>query len=174
MEKKNGGMILKRSKFKVFSEHGTSFNVVLIPYKEDISYFSFLREQHQKGYRQIIVNSEMMIKLLKVLTSDYSLSIVNIEFMEDNIELNNQISYLVDGVNDKKQGAINALIAQLSLISEESSIDIKSIEIKKTLRQNIKNPLYLKIQSNGIISTNNENSEFLSTVVVKEIEDYFW
>lgn len=132
-----------------------------------------MREQHQKGYRQIIVNSEMMIKLLKVLTSDYSLSIVNIEFMEDNIELNNQISYLVDGVNDKKQGAINALIAQLSLISEESSIDIKSIEIKQTLRQNIKNPLYLKIQSNGIISTNNENSGFLSTVVVKEIEDYF-
>lgn len=164
---------MKRSKFKAFNEPGKSFKVVLIPYNENASYFNFLSEQHKRGYRQIIVNSEMMIELIKILLLEYSLSVANIEFMEDNIELNDQISYLLKGANDGKKEALKALLAQLSLIAEESSIDIKLIEVKGYLNNDIKRPLFFRVQSNGGFSINDNGYEFVRDVVIKKIEDYF-
>ena len=59
------------SKAKLFknnqSSHGT---VCVVPYNDNIEYYTFLKQQREVGNKQIIITSDIMINICLLYTSD--------------------------------------------------------------------------------------------------------
>ena len=57
---------MKMKKHKLFWKIGDSDKQIISqPFDDEDEYYSFLKVQFDKGYRQIIVSSEAMIELIK-------------------------------------------------------------------------------------------------------------
>lgn len=53
-------------KAKLFWKPGNkSRGIIVIPYDDRMEYYSFVKERHDAGFRQIIVTSETMIQLIQ-------------------------------------------------------------------------------------------------------------
>ena len=140
---------MKFCKGKLFWMHeNNSYAIKNIKWNEDlVDYFSFLKEQRNLNYHQIIISAETYISFLKYITIDKGFTIVNIEFMEDDAEYNDQITVLLSQMQSNPSNLIYLLDA-LMPISEKSSIEIKSIRFKKRIN-GIAQQFY--IQSNGVV-----------------------
>lgn len=141
-------------KAKLFWCNDDENNIIAIPLVDDSDYYSFLRSCHNKGYRQIVVTSEIMMQIIRNVCS-HDMRITKIEFMEEDPELDQEISNLLQVINNSPARLID-LIEKLEFLSERSSIELKSIYVKQPYspEERIKS---FYIQSNGIIGVNPES-----------------
>lgn len=137
-----------------------------IPYDESaVDYYAFLKEARTKGYRQVIVTSEVMLDFIMFIYSEKRQKTYKIELMEEDDELETEIKELLRKVDDNPY-SISLLIEKLRFLAEKSSIDIKRVYIKGIYQDGAENYF---IQSNGIIgvdethyaSVTNEISVFI-------------
>lgn len=146
-------MIYKKA--KLFWKLDDTFKVIFcVPFDDDLEYYVFLKQCHNDGYRQIIITSALMIELVEHFVMEIGLSIFDIEFMEEDQDLQSEVKDLIDKVS-KNKAFLGKLITRLNFLSEKSSIDIKRIYIKGRSSENVAINFYL--QSNGLIGINNES-----------------
>lgn len=119
-----------------------------IPYDESaMDYYTFLKESRAKGYRQVIVTSEVMLDFITFIYSEKQQKVYKIELMEEDDELELEIKELLRKV-DNNPFSISLLIEKLRFLAEKSSIDIKRVYFKGNYQDGTENYF---IQSNGII-----------------------
>lgn len=141
--------------------------IFCIDLNDDVEYYSFLREMHEEGYRQVIITSEIMVHLIEYFVIEKGLFVSDLEFMEDDEELKNEITELITVVFENK-AFLSRLIEKLNFLSEKSSIDIQRIYFKGRNQDGVAVNFYL--QSNGIIGIDKKNFLFVSNEVSNLIE----
>ena len=163
---KKGVRAVVYKKAKLFWSNNDKNSIIAMPLDDNVDYYSFLRSCRNMGYRQIVVTSEVMMQIIRNVYSQ-NMQITKIEFMEEDPELDQEISNLLRVINSKPVRLID-LIEKLEFLSEKSSIELRRIYVKKpySLEECVKN---FYIQSNGIIGANNEFfneiTKRLSTIV---------
>ena len=126
-----------------------------VPYDDKMDYYMFVKKQHDVGFRQVIVTSEVMIQLIqKIVIRGFRVS--RIEMAEEDDELDQQIRVLLDRIY-KKPACLSELISLLSFLSEKSSIEIQQISIRGRTEDGIAVEGF--IQSNGLLGMNREVSD---------------
>ena len=92
-----GSVYMKLEKGKLFrSSTATLKRVCSRKWEESTTeYYSFIKSCKNEGYRQIIISSEIFIKLIEYFVIQLGFSIVKIEFMEDDDEFSKNISILI-------------------------------------------------------------------------------
>jgi len=136
-----------------------------LPYDEsDKDYYAFLKEARAKGFRQVIVTSEVMLGFITFIYSEMQQKVYKIEFMEEDDELDAEIKDLLRRVEHNPY-AISLLIEKLRFLAEKSSIDIKRVYIKGNYQNSEENYF---IQANGIIGVD----ETHYVPVIKEISAF--
>lgn len=114
--------------FKFFIEKNE--NIIAIPYLQENqkSYFKFVKQQYERGLRQIIITSKIMIKILEEYFLNKKFRIVEIKFAEEDLELNYEIEKALEEL-EKDRGYFFKLLKKLEFIANNSSIDIEKIEL---------------------------------------------
>ena len=136
-----------------------------LPYDESaVDYYAFLKESRAKGYRQVIVTSEVMLDFITFIYSEKQQKVYKIELMEEDDELETEIKELLRKVDDNPY-TISLLIEKMRFLAEKSSIDIKRVYIKGNYQDGAENYF---IQANGIIGV--DKTHYAS--VVKEISAF--
>lgn len=113
----------------------------------DIDYYSFVKKNCSLGYNQIIITSEIMLELIKYYFLSRKFKIENIEFIEEDQELSDEMDYILNQLLIDR-GYLSVLIEKLEFISDNSSIDIKRIQLSSGLNE--ENKFSLFIQVNGL------------------------
>ena len=145
--------------------------IFCISYDDKIEYYTFLKQCHNNGYRQIIITSEIMIKLIEFFVVENNFTIYKLEFMEDDDELQMEIRGLFQQMTNNI-AFLSKFIEKLNFLSEKSSIEIKRIYFKGRDKKGVASQFYL--QSNGIIGINKENFSFVSNSIGSLIERYLF
>lgn len=158
---------------KLFIDKNESNNkIVKVPYDQSqkFDYYSFVRKCHEEGLQQVIITSKIMIELAKYYFLDRKFRISSIEFIEEDKELQTEISSILNML-EKDRAYFELLISKLEFIACHSSIDIKKICFKGSSVSN--NVINLMFQVNGIYGVSNTNFEEESNNVIKKIKRYF-
>ena len=139
-------MALKKA--KLFWKRGDCVKkIIAVPYDDKIDYYTFVKENHDSGFRQVIVTSEAMIWLIqKIIIGKFRIS--EIEMAEDDDDLNQEISALLNLV---KQNPVflTELVSKLEFLAEKSSIEIQRIGFLGRTENGIAVQGF--IQSNGLL-----------------------
>lgn len=161
---------MKQKKAKFFWKKNNSLKEIsCIEYNDEIEYYSFLKNCHSQGYRQIIITSELMIEIVKYFVMEKNLSVIKIELAEDDHELKEELKFLIEQtIRDRV--FFQQLIEKLYFLAEQSSIDIQRVYIKG--RNHEKAAINFFIQSNGIIGVNIDSFKSISNDIKKIIEGY--
>lgn len=138
---------------------------------DSLEYYTFLKKCHQDGFRQIIITSEIMIKLIEHFVLEAKYTIYSIEFVEEDETLNDDISALLALVATDT-AYLSKLLEQLHFLSEKSSIDIKRIYFKG--RNTEKQAVNFFIQSNGILGIDENSFLQICEKVSNLIERYLF
>lgn len=106
-------------------------------------YYSFIKKYKDKGYSQVIISSYLMIRILVNYISDRKFKVINLNFMEEDDELKSEINELLLKMkhDEKKNEAFTRLLLKLQFLKDNTSIEIKNIEMvgkKKTKDENVK------------------------------------
>ena len=136
---------LKFEEAKIFKD--TTNSLTFVKYNPDDDYFDFIAEQcSNKKLNHFIVTSNKMIELIISLVMDYKFELKKVEFMNDDENLYTEINDLVmKSTNDSSTFIF--LLRKLQLLSDEQSIDILKIFLKKRCKEK---STQIKIQANGI------------------------
>ena len=96
-----------------------------------------------------------------------SYKITSIEFMEDDVTLKNEIDSILSKLR-LERAYFGLLLEKINFLSEESAIDIRSIELRG--RNDKKEAINITLQVNGIIGINEKCFEEESEILIKKIE----
>lgn len=153
-------MQYKRAKFFFDYKKG---KVHCIPYNGKIDYYCFIKKYREEGYNQLIITSQIMISLIKYLVLEKNLTVYEIEFMEDNIDLDEKIRKLLSKLKTDLT-LLPYFIDELRFLEDKSSIEIKRISFKG--RDDNRNAINLYIQVNGVLGINTEMYDSISSLLV--------
>lgn len=156
---------MKNRYAKIF---GTSFEnkIVNIEYSPGNDYYEFIREQREAGFKQIIITSEIMLKIIDEYFLNRKMNISSIEFMVDDDCLDKEVKSILNNMLSDR-AYYNKLIDKIKFLIEESSIDIKKIELKGKLEDNTVISIF--IQVNGILGINEDHFEDEAKRLVNKI-----
>ncbi|WP_034538264.1 hypothetical protein [Carnobacterium inhibens] len=155
--------------YKVFINNKNSrLDIIKILEKD---YYFFVRSTMNNGYSQIIISSDIMLKVLRKFFIEKKAKIVTIDFFEEDNDYKNQLELLISSVNRDRDYFIN-LMDELSFLSEKQSVDIKSIRIK--YRKNDK-PIDISLSVNGLVKIGgndkvDEEIIFLNEVIWENVK----
>lgn len=135
---------------------------------KDCDYYGYVKHYHQFGYHQLILTSDLILDLVSYYFLEKHLSISKIEFLEDDLNLNNRIQSLIESCKSDR-AYFAELIKELNFISEESSIDIKRVSLINRINQTEK-PKSLFFQVNGIIGIDEKNYTNEIEVLIKKLQ----
>lgn len=121
--------------------------ICYVPFNDDCEYYVFLKEYHDKGYKQIIITSELMSGLMRFFCQEKNLSVYEIDLMEDDEDLDAELNDILQKM-ESNRAYFGRLLDKLHFLSEQSSIEINRINFKG--RHDGK-PVRFFIQANGII-----------------------
>ena len=160
---------MKDKKAKLFWKKGAvPKKICLIMLDENLDYLNFVKKQHEIGWRQVIITSEVMINLIEKLKED-NLDLYDIEFMEDyESEIKNEIKDYID-LMKKEKSYFSIILKELYFLSERSSIEIKRIYFKGRNENN--SVVRCFVQSNGIISVNDSSYNYISEKIRRIVEE---
>lgn len=159
-------MVCKKAKL-FWKVNSTSKNVFCVSFDDNAEYYTFLKQCHNDGYRQIIITSEIMVSLIEHFVLEKNILVYDIVFMEDDDALKDEISNLLTTVSTNIV-FLNKLIEKLNFLSEKSSIDIQRIYFKGRNSDGIAVNFYL--QSNGIVGIDKRNYDSVSNEISNLIE----
>lgn len=159
-------MINKKAKFFwKMTENGK--RAIALPLDEDVEYYCLLKKYRGEGFKQIIITSEIMIKLIEYFVLNKKYKNYKIELMESDKDLNKEINSIIEKVNEEEV-YFSELIKLLNFISEKSSIEISRIYFKG--RDLNGKAINFFIQSNGITGINEEQFSFISDEILNLIQ----
>ena len=146
-------------------------NIVAIPYlqEDQKKYFRFVKEQYEKGSRQIIITSKIMLKVLEEYFLNKKFRIVEIKFAEEDLELNQEIEKYLEEV-EKDRGCFFKLLNKLEVIANNSSIDIEKIELVSSKRINEAYTSF-SLKVNGIVIIDGNTIENDINSIIKNIKE---
>lgn len=159
-------MVYKKAEL-FWKANNISKDVFCIQYDDNVEYYTFLKQYHDNGYRQIIITSEIMVGLIEHFVLENDFCVYDIVFMEDDQDLTDEISQLLPMLSNNK-AFLGKLVEKLNFLSEKSSIDIQRIYFKGRTTEKIAVNFYL--QSNGIIGIDINNYSSISTEISGLIE----
>lgn len=147
--------------------------IVPKPYDPAINkdYYSYVKRYCDKGFNQFIITSEYMMELLEYYFLERKFSITEIIFLEDDLELEENISWHLERLTEDR-AYYNKLIDRLKFLFDDSSIDIKRIVLQGKLLDQKKGYMSIMAQVNGIYSIdlkqeehfNEENKKIISII----------
>lgn len=140
---------------KIFRSYdGMNYRFLLIPYTATDNYSSFIKANREQGLRQVIINSEIMIKILVSVVKDENSVIQQVKLNNYNDEdIQNEIDNIARGVKTNRTN-IGELVRVLSWASEDNSIDIETVTIAY-MNNEINKFESIDIFCNGILSGHN-------------------
>lgn len=136
--------------------------VFCIPFDDKSDYYTFLKEYHTNGYKQIILTSEFISYLMEYFAIEKKILVYKIEFMEEDTDLSEEINRLLYLVSVEKI-YFSKLMEHIRFLSEKSSIDIKRAYFKG--RNIKKDAVNFYLQANGIIGVDRGNYEEISNII---------
>lgn len=153
-------MILKKG--KVF-QNIVSKKVESILYESTSSYYEFIKSAQIKGYKQNIITSDIMIKILENFLFSYNVTINEIIFLEEDYELESEIKNLINKININSLYWIQ-LKERLLFLSNTDSIDIKKISFRCNTE---KYQFLVDVFINGLFSVNSKYDDRYDIVKAK-------
>ena len=162
-------MTFRRAKLFQKKENNQE-NIYAIAYDTDVEYCTYLRNMFSDGYKEIAITSEIMLNIIKTMCATKGYSIYEIEFDEEDEELNQEVDTLIKKVSSNPE-YLTVLMDMLKSMSEEMSVNIKRIYMKgKYEEYNVPN---FFIQSNGIVGINQECYEQILGIICDEVKRCF-
>lgn len=149
---------------KIFLDNFNELVGLIYTPSPNIDYYSYIKEQSDLGYHQVIITSQMMINLIEYLCIDRDFEVTKIELLEEDINQDDTISQYLN-LTKKNKIYFHKLIEELKFIKDESSIDIKRVHFighskdKKCFR--------FFIQVNGIYEIDKEFFEYETNELIK-------
>lgn len=127
--------------------HNGQRQICYIPFDDGCEYYDFLKKFHDKGYKQIIITSELMSDLMRFFCQEKNLSVYEIVLMEDDEDLDAELKDILQKM-ELDRSYFERLLNEIRFLSEQSSIDINRIYFKGRY-----NGVAVRffIQANGII-----------------------
>ncbi len=134
--------------------------------KIEHEYYEFVKKYHLDGFHQVILNSEVILKLTSYYFLNRGMSISEVLFLEDDETLSSRIDGLISKCSFER-GYFTKILEELKFVHEESAIDIKRISLINKTGSNM--PYSIFFQVNGIIgidelSYENEKSTVSQTI----------
>lgn len=155
---------MKKKSFKLFRNQEN--NIVGINYsnRDQQQYFSFIKEQQEKGFYQVIITSRLMLKILEKYFLEYNYKIEDLRFEEDDEEVEKQKNYILDEIENDR-GYFIKLVDKLKFLSKNLSIDIYEMSLTS-----LKTYGNIKIKVNGIINTDDIKFDEIENIceIIKE------
>lgn len=141
-------------------------HIEAVMYDNSKEYYTFLKQCHESGFRQVIITSSIMLSMIEELVVERKFSITKIEFMEEDNELEETVNQLLENV-ERDRAYYEKLIKYLEFLSEKSSIDLKRIYFKG-FSHNLTVDLFAQV--NGIIgiSKNKYDDEIIAVTELVE------
>lgn len=130
-------------------------------------YYKIVKENCQKGYKQIIITSNMMTSILKKYFYDKKFNIATLEFMEEDEALKTEVELILAKMRQER-GYFGELLNKICFLSTESAIDIKKIELKG--RNDKDSAVSILLQVNGIFGINEKCFDEESKILLQMIE----
>ena len=117
------------SKYGKIFKNALNNKVECVLYDKEQDYYSFIQDMLSHSYHQCIVTSNIMIKIINDLLLTEKIEILSIEFMIEERELDEEIKTIIKKM---KSNLLywNVLKDKLSFLSQNDSIEIKSVNFK--------------------------------------------
>lgn len=163
-----GGFTMKQAKiFRRVVKNIYSFKLVDYPSSE--SYSSLIKEQKKHGYRQVIINSEIMIKIILKALDNTKIVLKDI-VLQDSVDSDyrEEIQRKIKKCNDNSN-VLTELLTSLAWASEEDSIDIDKIKFAYELNDEFH---YITIICNGVLS-GSEINRFYNDIIEAALKESF-
>lgn len=162
-------MILKEGKiFRNSKNIATNIEIIVKEYdKAKDDYYRFIKEYNRLGLKQVIITSEIMIKLMEIYTINRKFNINKIDFIVEDSILNDEINMYLAKIREDRAN-LGYLLGHLKFLAQDDSIDIKSITLQgKAI--NIDKESRIIVRVNGLFSISDysyhDESEFLRGIV---------
>lgn len=135
---------------KIFRKiYNNNYTFKLANYIQNISYLELVKQEKRNGFRPVIINSEIMIRIITRAIINKKIVLKKIKF-NDNVEeeYRDEIDGMVAQINDNP--TINTeLMTSLAWASEDNSIDIERLSFS----YEIEGEFYqIEVISNGVLS----------------------
>lgn len=164
-------MTFKKAKLFRFKKDQNE-RITCISYDDNEEYYSFLREYRSKGYRQVIITTEIMIKIIETSVLNDNLFVYKIELAEEDEELEKEIDQLLTKTQHNSS-YFALLLEKIQFLSERSSIDLFRVYVKNQYQEST-SCLNFFLQSNGIIGIDSEHFENQSKKICEIVEEYLF
>jgi hypothetical protein len=145
---------------KIFRKRNTeSLLLEIIDYdpSRDIDYYNFIKQQRDNEFIQLIVNSKLMMVLIKYYFIERQFQIKKIEMMEEDEDFSASCNILINALSNDR-AKLNDLLDFVEKLDDEESIEIFKISLKY---RNAETNEYIgvDIQANGVIKINTDAYE---------------
>lgn len=148
---------------KVYTNHNELAKFSYTPSEDN--YYEFVKKQRDADFKQVIITSEMMIKIIEKYFLERKFKIKNVEFMIEDKILEKEVNEILE-ILKFDRGNFVLLLNKLMFLIEETSIDIKKIELNSSENKKI---ISFFIQVNGVFAINetifDEESEKLIEIL---------
>lgn len=157
---------MKYKKDKIFYKFKDQKKVYdLITYDESkLDYYSLIKKYQNQGYYQLIINSRLMIDLIRDFQK-INLTVYDIELQEDDENFYEELHKTLEGLkgNNNSEVYLKYLIQSLNLLYYDNSIEINKISLGNSLNDVI-------IYSNGIVVMNEDIENEIKSFLKKELQ----
>lgn len=145
-----------------------TYNFSLVNYDEKLKKYSdVIKEQKDKGYRQVLFNSELMLKLIAAIEKYPNEILKNVNMCSDTDQRTQaNINDLVLKTRTETK-YIKKLVSELEWYSDNESIDIISIEFF-----NIQDNNSVTVKTNGILHGVRIGTLF-DKLIIKNLREYY-
>lgn len=129
-------------------------------------YYRMVQEMINRGYRQIICTSSVMVAIIEHYLVRHNAVLISIDFLQEDDELNEEIKAIISKLRDN--GAYWAILKErLEFLSKYDSIDIKQVAIKC-----IEGDGYIfSLKVNGLLSISENKFKSVSDEIVEVVEE---
>lgn len=130
------------------------------------NYLNLIKEKNQEDYRQVILNSFLMINIIKYLVEEKGLTVEKITFIDDDDdEYYEEIETIL---KTQKEYYLERVIQELNILKSKDSIEINEVCFGK-----YNSDMEIRIKVNGIVLVNNEDSETVRALFEKFLTGQF-
>lgn len=135
---------------KIFREISNNiYSFKLVDYPNTKSYSELIKEEKSKGYRQVIINSEIMIRIITNAVQKENVLLKSI-ILNDTVDeyYREEIDMKVKKCKDSPM-VLSELLTNLAWTSEDGSIDIEKIGFAYNINDQYH---YITVICNGVLS----------------------
>ena len=141
-------------------------NIVVFDYSSQDDYYSFVKKYRDKGYSQVIITSEIMVDLIKYYFIERKFRLAALELIAMDPELHNELDTIINEMSEDRD-YFSILLSRLDFLLEETSIDIKKVELNNKLDTSI----YLQV--NGIFGISEKKYDVESQYLIEQLSRCF-